>query len=53
MSLEDVRAFVTVPDEDMVPRPDLFCRERPPIGRAQVARGPVLAFRVVEATVSR
>lgn len=50
MDLEDVRALVTVPDEDLVPPPDLFWHPSRLHGQAHVARVLVHAFRLVEAT---
>jgi hypothetical protein len=50
MSLEDVRALVTVPDEELVPPPELFWHSSLLHGQAHVSRVLVHAFRLVEAT---
>ena len=50
MNLEDVRALVTVSDEDLVPPPELFWHSSLLHGQAHVARVLVHAFRLVEAT---
>jgi len=50
MSLEDVRALVTVPDKELVPPPELFWHQSLLHGQAHVARVLLHAFRLVEAT---
>jgi hypothetical protein len=50
MSLEDVRALVTVSDEELVPPPELFWHASLLHGQAHVSRVLVHAFRLVEAT---
>ncbi len=50
MSLEDVRSLVTVPDEELVPPPELFWHLSLLHGQAHVSRVLVHAFRLVEAT---
>jgi hypothetical protein len=50
MDLEDVRALVTVSDEDLVPPPELFWHSSLLHGQAHVARVLVHAFRLAQAT---
>ena len=50
MSLQDVRDLVTVPDEELVPPPELFWHASLLHGQAHVSRVLVHAFRLVEAT---
>src|SRR5450759_411922 len=50
MSLEDVRALVTVSDEELLPAPERFWHSSLLHGQAHVARVLVHAFRLVEAT---
>jgi hypothetical protein len=50
MRLEDVRALVTVSDEELVPPPELFWHSSLLHGQAHVSRVLVHAFRLVEAT---
>ena len=50
MNLERIRALVTVPDEEMLPPPDLFLHRSMLHGLAHVGRVLVHAMRLVEAT---
>ena len=50
MTLEAVRAIVPLPDEDMVPPPELFLHHSYVHGQAHVARVLVHALRLVAAT---
>lgn len=50
MSLKDIRALVTVSDEELVPPPELFWHSSLLHGQAHVSRVLVHAFRLVEAT---
>ena len=50
MSLEDVRALVTVSDEELVPPPELFWHSSLLHGHTHVARVLVHAFRLVQTT---
>ena len=50
MSLEDVRALIPLPDQDMVPQPELFLHRSYLHGQAHVARVLVHALRLIEAT---
>jgi hypothetical protein len=50
MTLEAVRAMISLPDEDMVPPPELFLHHSDVHGQAHVARVLVHALRLVEAT---
>jgi hypothetical protein len=49
MSLESVRALIPLPDEDMVPPPELFMHPSHLHGQAHVARVMVHALRLVDA----
>ena len=50
MSLEGVRALIPLPDEDMVPVPELFLHPSYLHGQAHVARVMVHALRLIDAT---
>jgi hypothetical protein len=50
MTLGEVRALIPVPDEELVPPPDLFLQPSALHGQAHVARVMVHAFRLVAAT---
>ena len=50
MTLADVRALVPVPDEELVPPPDLFWHPSTLHGQAHVARVLVHALRLIAAT---
>ncbi len=50
MSLESVRDLIPLPDEDMVPPPELFLHPSYLHGQAHVARVMVHALRLIEAT---
>jgi len=50
MDLQAVRALVTVPDDELVPPPELFWHSSLLHGQAHVSRVLVHAFRLVEAT---
>jgi hypothetical protein len=50
MSLESVRDLIPLPDEDMVPPPELFVHQSHLHGEAHVARVMVHALRLIDAT---
>jgi hypothetical protein len=53
MSLDEIRALVTVPDDELVPPPEQFWHSSRLHGQAHVARVLVHAIRLVEATGRR
>jgi hypothetical protein len=50
MNLEQVRALITVTDEEMLPRPELFLHRSTLHGQAHVGRVMIHALRLIEAT---
>jgi len=50
MPLAEIRALVPVPDEELVPPPELFLRKSTLHGQAHVARVMVHGFRLIAAT---
>lgn len=52
MTLDDVRSLITVPDEEMLPLPELFLHKSRLHGQAHIGRVVIHALRLVGATGS-